>query len=95
MKPYSLMCLLLVLIGGISVLAKKQICRCQVEGNDSLDERGWFAGEFCQYRFYCYQWAFHFYCEVTNGDKALFTSCCKDYGKDIIRDEVYCREIDN
>lgn len=88
---------MLVVVFGVimndSVLAKKQICRCNVRFGKVNDLEGLInaAAKSCQHRFYCYQWFFKFYCEVTVDDRPIFQECCKAYSDEIIG--TWCREI--
>lgn len=97
MKSFSVICLLVVVFGVMNVNSvspdKKQICRCDVPFGqlDQMDILVESATKSIQDRFYCYKWAFDFFCEVTDNDRPLFETRCKAYDENITG--TWCREI--
>lgn len=98
MKSFTLICLLGMVFGVIidNCVLAKQICRClsnyHVSSINNVERESTRAcGNACWPRFYCYDYLFELYCEVTDKHTAELSRCCQDYSPEIIG--ISCQRI--
>lgn len=91
MKSLPLVCLLVFGVIINNAVLAKEICTCvPFEGIGDADQLHRLAMNNCKPKFYCYNWAVTFYCEVPNGQMQVMEDCCK---ANAAIQKVFCKEI--